>query len=237
MKVSLRFNLVCVGLAVLVAGFTSGCRTKRPEKGITVIRSGQRALPENPPLQNAATNIVSTPTAPTPVEPVPPIPPTPPQIATTPIEPPRIPIESSNTGTGLPTEFGDLFGMVPAPGALAHNTVLFAYDSAAIAAKEMAKVKEVGILLRAKPANKVVVDGHCDERGTEEYNRSLGERRALKVREQLMKEGISADRIYTRTFGKDKPAANGHDDSSWAQNRRGEFIMLVPKTAIGAGTP
>jgi len=127
--------------------------------------------------------------------------------------------------------------MTPDPDALKPNTVQFSYDSAAIAAKEVAKVKEVAIVLRGSPSNKLVVDGHCDERGTEEYNRSLGERRALKIREALLKEGISADRIYTRTFGKDKPGELGHDEASWAKNRRGEFILLRPATGAGARTP
>ncbi|MBI3875585.1 MAG: OmpA family protein [Verrucomicrobia bacterium] len=127
--------------------------------------------------------------------------------------------------------------MVPDAAAFAPNTVHFAYDSASIASKETAKIKEVAVVLRGQPANKVVIDGHCDERGTEEYNRALGERRALSIREKLIKEGISADRIYTRTFGKDKPVGLGHDESARSQNRRGEFILLRPPTGAGARTP
>lgn len=235
MKVSLRSSVVCIGLAAVVCTFSSGCRTKRPEKGITVIRGGATPSVGNPNLMEAATNIARV-TPPNPVEePVTPVPP--PQPVPVPIEPSRPVIEPSTGGIGLPSDLEKLFGMAPDANALKPNTVQFAYDSAAIAAKELAKVKEVAIVLRGQPTNKVVVDGHCDERGTEEYNRSLGERRALKIREQLIKEGISTDRIYTRTFGKDRPSAFGHDDAAWAQNRRGEFTLLRPATGVGVGTP
>ena len=69
------------------------------------------------------------------------------------------------------------------------------------------------------------MDGHCDERGTEEYNRSLGERRALALREQLVGLGIDPALIDTVSYGKDRPVAPGHDESAWKQNRRGEFLL------------
>ena len=75
----------------------------------------------------------------------------------------------------------------------------------------------------------MLVEGNCDERGTEEYNRSLGERRALAAREGLAKLGIDPMRVFTRSFGKDKPADTGHDDSAWAKNRRDDFVLLHPK--------
>ena len=73
------------------------------------------------------------------------------------------------------------------------------------------------------------VEGHCDERGTEEYNRSLGERRALALRELLVAAGVSADRVHTLSFGKDKPVETGHNEAAWSKNRRGEFILVLPK--------
>ena len=74
----------------------------------------------------------------------------------------------------------------------------------------------------------MAVEGHCDERGTEEYNRSLSERRALSIRERLVNLGVSASRVTTEAFGEDKPADLGHDEAAWSKNRRGEFILLVP---------
>ena len=86
--------------------------------------------------------------------------------------------------------------------------------------------------LAAAPGNALLIEGHCDERGTEEYNRALGERRADGLREALVKQGVSADRIATRSFGKDKPVDPGHNEAAFSKNRRGEFILLHPKTGV-----
>jgi peptidoglycan-associated lipoprotein len=119
--------------------------------------------------------------------------------------------------------------MLPDRAALAAFTVHFAYDSAAIRKSEQANLQEVAKALSADPKTKVIVEGNCDERGTEEYNRSLGERRALALREALAKNGIDPMRIRTLSFGKDKPADTGHDEAAWAKNRRGEFVLCHPK--------
>jgi len=108
------------------------------------------------------------------------------------------------------------------------QTVLFDFDSAVVKGGEKAKVDTVAAHLQANPLHAVKVEGHCDERGTEEYNRSLGERRALAVREALIAAGIAADRVDTISFGEDKPAVPGHDEAAYRQNRRGEFILLTP---------
>ena len=73
------------------------------------------------------------------------------------------------------------------------------------------------------------IEGYCDERGTEEYNRALGDRRALSAREYLAKLGINPEDIQTISFGKDKPADPGHNAAAWAKNRRCEFVLLTPK--------
>ena len=113
--------------------------------------------------------------------------------------------------------------------ALAAYTVHFKYDSAAVADKEQANIASVGQALSSDANVKLLIEGHCDERGTEEYNRSLGERRALALREALAKSGIDPMRIRTISYGKDKPADPGHDEAAWAKNRRGEFILCHPK--------
>jgi peptidoglycan-associated lipoprotein len=83
--------------------------------------------------------------------------------------------------------------------------------------------------LAANANDKLLIEGNCDERGTEEYNRALGERRALAAREALAKAGVSPDRIRTISYGKDKPANPGHDEAAWKANRRDDFILLHPK--------
>jgi peptidoglycan-associated lipoprotein len=108
-------------------------------------------------------------------------------------------------------------------------TVYFDFDRSAVPPGERSKIEPVADYLRNNRAHKLSVEGHCDERGTEEYNRSLGERRALALREYLVNLGISADRIRTITYGEDRPADPGHDDSAWSKNRRGEFVLLKPR--------
>jgi peptidoglycan-associated lipoprotein len=98
-----------------------------------------------------------------------------------------------------------------------------------VKSSEFVKVQEVAAYLKGALDNKLMIDGHCDERGTEEYNRALGEKRALALREYLLKLGIAGDRVYTRTYGEDRPALEGHDEAAWSKNRRGEFILLKPK--------
>jgi len=109
------------------------------------------------------------------------------------------------------------------------NTVLFAFDSSAVQGSEKAKVAAVADYLKShtSPRTAVRVEGHCDERGTEEYNRALGERRALAVREELVSLGIEPSRVDTVSYGEDRPAVVGSGDDVWRQNRRGEFILLT----------
>ena len=90
-------------------------------------------------------------------------------------------------------------------------------------------LQSVAQQLQSNPADKLFIEGNCDERGTEEYNRSLGERRALAAREALAGLGIDPMKIRTISYGKDKPADPGHDEAAWAKNRRDDFVLLIPK--------
>lgn len=108
------------------------------------------------------------------------------------------------------------------------NTVYFEYDRARIRSEERAKLAAVAEHLKSNSDDKLLIEGHCDERGTEEYNRALGERRALAAREYLASLGIKGDRVRTVSYGEDKPSVDGHDESAWSKNRRGEFILLKP---------
>jgi peptidoglycan-associated lipoprotein len=72
------------------------------------------------------------------------------------------------------------------------------------------------------------IEGHCDERGTEEYNRSLGDRRALSIREKLVQLGLDPEMLPTISFGEEKPVDPGHNEAAWSRNRRGELILLSP---------
>jgi peptidoglycan-associated lipoprotein len=112
--------------------------------------------------------------------------------------------------------------------ALKADTIHFEYDSAAVKPSEHAKVTAVADYLKSNSANAVRVEGHCDERGTDEYNRALGERRALAIREELVKAGVDAGKVDTVSFGRDRPVDTGHSDAAHRKNRRGEFVVLTP---------
>lgn len=112
-------------------------------------------------------------------------------------------------------------------------TTHFAYDSSAIRTSEKPKVVAVADYLKSNQAQAVRVEGHCDERGTEEYNRALGERRALAVREELIRLGIDAKRVDTLSYGEDRPAEPGHNENAWRENRRAQFILLTPPNQTG----
>lgn len=126
-----------------------------------------------------------------------------------------------NTG-GLAPRPGE--GMTPVAGQF--DTVLFAFDSAAVDEGERAKVEKIAEFMKSSPAAMVVCEGHCDERGSNEYNMSLGERRALAVRDYLMNLGIDGARIQTKSFGEERPKDPGHTEDAWRVNRRVEFVVL-----------
>ena len=134
--------------------------------------------------------------------------------------------QSGNIGLSGLDEFEN---MLMDRDALAAQTVYFEVDRSEIHPDDLGKVEAVAGILAQDAQNKVLIEGHCDERGTEEYNRALGERRALSVRDALSGLGISADRVRTMSFGEDRPADPGLNDDAYSRNRRGEFVLLKPK--------
>lgn len=111
---------------------------------------------------------------------------------------------------------------------LAAHIVHFAYDSSVVRSGEQSNVAAVADYLKSNASAAVEVDGHCDERGTDEYNRSLGERRALAIREALVALGVEAGRVDTVSFGRDHLLDLAQTEAAHAKNRRGEFILLTP---------
>ena len=105
------------------------------------------------------------------------------------------------------------------------ETVYFSYDSFQVDNAEMPKVEAVAAYMKNNPTVKLVAEGNCDERGSNEYNMSLGEHRALGVRAHMVRLGIDGARIQTRSYGEEKPAVEGHDEATWKMNRRVEFKL------------
>ena len=115
----------------------------------------------------------------------------------------------------------------------AAQTVYFEFDRSNVLPAEASKIEQVAGAFKALSADHdLLIEGHCDERGTEEYNRALGERRALAIRELLVNSGVDAARVHTKSFGEDRPAELGHDELAWGKNRRGEFILVLPRKII-----
>jgi len=104
------------------------------------------------------------------------------------------------------------------------RVVYFEFDRSSIRAEFNAVITAHAKYLVANPNKKVSVEGHADERGTREYNIGLGERRSLSVRRLLLALGASDNQIATISYGEEKPAALGHDESAWRLNRRVEFV-------------
>ena len=100
----------------------------------------------------------------------------------------------------------------------------FDYDKADIRPDARASLSQTADFLKGHPSIKATIEGHCDERGSTEYNLALGDRRATAVKQYLVSLGVSADRLSTVSFGKEKPFCNESSESCWQQNRRGHFV-------------
>ena len=104
--------------------------------------------------------------------------------------------------------------------------VYFALDSYALAPTEISKIEHVAQHLQQNTSHVLVVEGHCDERGSNEYNLSLGDSRAISIRARLADMGIAPDRVQSRSYGEEKPAVLGTGEAVWRLNRRGEFALF-----------
>ena len=104
------------------------------------------------------------------------------------------------------------------------SPLYFTFDSYTIPADEQSKADAAAEYLMANPSHVMIIEGHCDERGSNEYNLSLSEQRAIGVRDYLVAYGIDTARIQTRAFGEEKPADPGHSEEAYRKNRRAEFV-------------
>ena len=147
------------------------------------------------------------------------------------LPPPPTSPEVSTEGLEIPAGPGsmDLANARPTGGATeavsALQTVYFAYDRADIDAREQAKLESSAAWLQQNSTTQVLLEGHCDERGTREYNFALGERRAIAVREILAAKGVRPENLKVISYGKDRPVDPGHNEAAWAKNRRVQFLV------------
>ncbi len=102
----------------------------------------------------------------------------------------------------------------------------FDYDSYSLRADARDALKTNAVWLKKNKSATIQVEGHCDERGTTEYNLALGERRANAARDYLLKLGVPRSRLSVISYGEERPSDTGHDDSAWSKNRRAVFVVL-----------
>jgi peptidoglycan-associated lipoprotein len=145
-------------------------------------------------------------------------PPSPPQPS---VEPTTVPPEPGRDDAIASASLDDLNRNSPL------KPAYFDYDSAELSAAAQAALTENATVLKRYPTWTVTIEGHCDERGTAEYNLALGERRAVAARTYLVSLGIPADRLRTVSYGKEFPFDPGHDDPAYAKNRRAHFVITA----------
>lgn len=142
-------------------------------------------------------------------------------------KPVQVPIEETST---LAQNSGPVEKEAPAqadgvPTDADLRTLYFEYNSAEIGSGYSEKVAQLASKLSAQPGTSVLVEGHCDERGSSEFNLALGERRAMAVKNHLKRFGIKGQQIKIISYGEERPAVSGNDERAWSQNRRAELVV------------
>lgn len=185
---------------------------------LVVLLGAAGCAKKQPPVARPAPP--SVPTSTTAVPPPPPRPPAPPEpIAEPPAVVPADPALTSDALSNKPLD--ELNRNSPL------QPVYYDYDSADVAGGGQASLNTNADLLKKYSTWVVTIEGHCDERGSAEYNLALGERRAIAARNYLVSLGIPADRLRTVSYGKEFPFDPGHTDTSWAKNRRAHFVITA----------
>jgi peptidoglycan-associated lipoprotein len=144
-----------------------------------------------------------------------------PMAPATPAAPPSTPVEAARRA-------------IEAARAVLLQTIYYDYDSDELRSDARAVLDDKLRVLNANPGLRIRIEGHCDERGTDQYNLALGRRRADQAKRYLLDRGIDASRIETMSFGRERPAAMGSSEDAWAQNRRGEFQIVAGGSELRA---
>ena len=177
--------------------------------GVAACGGGKKApiaRPAPPPASGGASSTTGT------------RPPTPPSPSAEPILVPPDPVRDDTIASSSLDDLNRNSPLKPA---------FFELDSDQLSADAQQALTDNAGLLKRNAAWTVTIEGHCDERGTPEYNLALGERRALAARAFLVSLGIEGDRLRTVSYGKEFPFDPGHDDAAWAKNRRAHFVITA----------
>ena len=143
----------------------------------------------------------------------------------------KTPTSENNSGGGNQNASSAPTSTAPAPGSkdefqqVVGDRVFFDFDKSVIKPEGQTTLQRQADWLKRYPNYSITIEGHCDDRGTREYNLALGERRATAVRNALVALGIPANRMKTISYGKERPAVLGDNEAAWAQNRRGVTVL------------
>ena len=173
---------------------------------VTAVACGKKTPPVARPAPRPPTAATATP----------PGPPAPPEPAREPVSVPAEPVRDDAISSASLDDLNKNSPLKP---------VYFELDSSELSAANQKALDENAALLKRYPSWAVTVEGHCDERGTAEYNLALGERRAIAARAYLVSLGIAADRLRTVSYGKEFPFDPGHEETAFAKNRRAHFVI------------
>lgn len=195
--------LVVLSLAAVVAG---GCAKKdmvKPDEPAVAVETAPSVTPEpaRPEPGEAKPAPTEAPMAETPTQ----------ESAVRPETAPSQIGEAGKSGADLQSEL---------------QKVYFNFDSAALSDEARSALSKNADLLSKNASLKVRIEGNCDERGSDEYNMALGERRAKAAMDYLVNLGVQPDRLSTLSYGEEKPVDPGHDEAAWAKNRRDEFVIV-----------
>ena len=194
------FKAFLCSLAVIAIVLVPACKTTKKQ---TVTAQPATVTETGPP-------IIAQPPAPTTVEP-------PHDFVKTDTEP-QVREEA------LPANLDDLNRVAQERGYI--QDAFFGYDESALSNEGQAALTNSANWLKKNPQYNILIEGHCDERGTEQYNLALGDRRANIAREYLMTLGVDGARIRTVSYGEERPFDPGHDESAWAKNRRAHLVIV-----------
>jgi len=196
------FKGFAVGLAVVSMLVAPACRSSRKK---------------NPPVTSTATATDTVPDVATTTN------------VDTRVEPPRDFVNESAdqrpTSEVLPSDIESLNRVVQQRGFI--RDAFFGYDESTLTDQAQAALSASATWLRQNSNYNLLVEGHCDERGTEQYNLALGDRRAAIVREYLITLGVEGGRIRTVSYGEERPFDEAHTESAWAQNRRAHLVLVA----------
>jgi peptidoglycan-associated lipoprotein len=187
------------GLAILGAVAFPACHKKQPPKVTQTDTTPTVSMPPPPTTTTAETKVENT------------------DFVSPKAEP-------TVTAEALPTNVEELNRVAQEKGFL--QDAFFGYDESALSSDAQAALSASAAWLKQHTEYNILVEGHCDERGTEQYNLALGDRRANIVKQYLQTLGVDASRMRTVSYGEERPFDAGHDESSWAKNRRAHLVIV-----------